>query len=387
MANPTAIFQTSMGNMEFELFMDKMPLTVSNFIDLAQTGFYSGLSFHRVIPDFMLQFGCPYSRPGHKYFNRAGTGGPNGNTSYKNPLTGQTYKRDRGGNIQDELTQRISNKPGTLSMANTGAPNSGGSQFFINTVHNRYLDWFDRSSESKHPVFGIARNQATLDLAVKIGRVKTRQDKPLKDIIVQKIVINMGGGSAPKSSNPIAVFNTNMGTFRAELYEDKMPITVGNFKDLVKNGFYNNLTFHRVIKDFMLQFGCPYSALSSRNRNRAGTGGPKGNTSYKDVNGRTHTRDRGGNIKDEFTTRISNTPGTLSMANTGAPNSGGSQFFVNVANNNYLDWFDTRTKSQHPVFGKVIEGFDTVVVKISKVQTDRGDKPLNDIVMKSVTIE
>jgi len=398
-ANPTATFQTSMGNLEFELYLDKMPLTVSNFIDLANTGFYNGLSFHRVIPKFMLQFGCPYSKPGHKMFSRAGTGGPDANSTFKNLATGATERRDRGGNIKDELTQRITNAPGTLSMANTGQPNSGGSQFFINTVHNRYLDWFDRSSQSKHPVFGRITTQEGLDLCVKIGKVKTRSDKPLTDVIVKKIVIDMkgaGGGAAAgptkvaksNPANPVACFNTSMGTFKCELYEDKMPITVGNFVDLCEKKFYNNLTFHRVIAGFMLQFGCPFSSLSSKNRGRAGTGGPKGGTKFSAKNGKTYTRDRGGNIPDEFAAKITNAPGTLSMANTGQPNSGGSQFFVNVADNAYLDWFDKRTQSKHPVFGKCIENYE-LVVQISKVRVNKsqGDRPVQDVVMKSITIE
>merc|ERR550514_2267208 len=80
-----------------------------------------------------------------------------------------------GGTIQDEHTAKISNEPGTLSMANAG-PNTGGSQFFMNTVHNKFLDWFDRSTESQHPVFGkIDKN---FDLVVKITKVPTNDDNP-----------------------------------------------------------------------------------------------------------------------------------------------------------------------------------------------------------------
>jgi cyclophilin family peptidyl-prolyl cis-trans isomerase len=83
----------------------------------------------------MLQFGCPYSKDPKS--GRAGTGGPTGGTSYSSP-DGKTITRDRGGNIPDEFTAKISNEPGTLSMANTGQPNSGGSQFFVNTVSERW---------------------------------------------------------------------------------------------------------------------------------------------------------------------------------------------------------------------------------------------------------
>lgn len=136
MANPTAVFDTSLGTFEVEVYLEQMPITAQNFIDLAESGFYNGLHFHRIIPQFMCQFGCPHSKDPDS--PRAGTGGP------------------PHGTIQDEFLEsaKFSNEPGTLSMANTGRPNSGGSQFFINTVHNRYLDWFDPSTPSKHPVFG-----------------------------------------------------------------------------------------------------------------------------------------------------------------------------------------------------------------------------------------
>jgi len=188
---------------------------------------------------------------------------------------------------------------------------------------------------------------------------------------------------ASGSGNPTATFNTSEGSFTAELYVDKMPITASNFIDLANAGFYNGLTFHRVIPNFMLQFGCPKSRNPAARD--AGTGGPDGGGSYTTPDGQTITRDRGGNIPDEFTAKLSNEPGTLSMANTGQPNSGGSQFFVNTVHNNFLDWYDKSTPSQHPVFGKVTSGMD-VVMKISGVRTDANDKPRTPVTMNSVTI-
>lgn len=166
-------------------------------------------------------------------------------------------------------------------------------------------------------------------------------------------------------ANPIAVFDTTLGTFKAEIFSDQMPITGKNFTDLAKSGFYDGLHFHRVINNFMLQFGCPHS--KDPNSGRAGTGGPP------------H-----GNIRDEHTARISNEPGTLSMANTGRPNSGGSQFFVNTVHNSYLDWFSSGP-SKHPVFGKVTDGMD-VVKAIEGTQTDGRDKPITPVKMNSITI-
>jgi cyclophilin family peptidyl-prolyl cis-trans isomerase len=119
------------------------------------------------------------------------------------------------------------------------------------------------------------------------------------------------------------------------------------------------------------------------NSNRAGTGGPEDGTFANLATGATEKRFNGGNIKDEFISKDSNKAGTLSMANTGSPNSGGSQFFLNVANNSNLDWFSSG-QSQHPVFGRIIEGYD-VVVAISKVPT-QNDNPRTPIKMNSITI-
>ena len=168
-------------------------------------------------------------------------------------------------------------------------------------------------------------------------------------------------------SNPTATFDTTMGAFTVELYLDKMPITAGNFLSLAESGFYNGRHFHRVIPNFMLQFGCPHSANPPDGR--AGTGGPPHGT-----------------IQDEHPAdaKFSNEPGTLSMANTGRPNSGGSQFFVNTVHNAYLDWFSPG-QSRHPVFGKVTEGMD-VVHQIGKTPTDRRDRPTTPVQVRSVTV-
>jgi cyclophilin family peptidyl-prolyl cis-trans isomerase len=169
-------------------------------------------------------------------------------------------------------------------------------------------------------------------------------------------------------ANPTATFDTTLGSFTAEIYLDKMPITATNFIKLAKQGFYNGLHFHRVIKDFMVQFGCEYS--KDPNSPRCGTG----NSPF-------------GNVQDEHPAahKISNEPGTLSMANTGAPNSGGAQFFINTVHNARLDWF-TPGQSRHPVFGKVTEGMD-VVKKIETTPTGAGDRPKTPVKMNSVTIQ
>jgi cyclophilin family peptidyl-prolyl cis-trans isomerase len=168
-------------------------------------------------------------------------------------------------------------------------------------------------------------------------------------------------------ANPKAVFHTSMGNFTAEIFEDKMPVTAGNFLTLARQGYYDGLHFHRVIEDFMIQFGCPYS--KDPRSPKCGTGGPPS-----------------GNIVDEHPPahKLSNEPGTLSMANTGRPNSGGSQFFINTAHNDYLDWF-TPGPSKHPVFGQIVEGMD-VINKIQSMPTDAGDRPRTPIKVDKIEI-
>jgi cyclophilin family peptidyl-prolyl cis-trans isomerase len=170
MANPTATCETSLGTFEIELFLEQMPITAGNFIQLAKSGFYDGLHFHRVIEGFMCQFGCPHSRDPKS--PRAGTGGP------------------PHGTIKDEhpAAHKLSNEPGTLSMANTGRPDSGGSQFFLNTVHNAYLDWFT-PGQSKHPVFG--KVVKGMDVVHKIERCpKGPGDRPDPPVQMIRVTVN-----------------------------------------------------------------------------------------------------------------------------------------------------------------------------------------------------
>lgn len=156
-------------------------------------------------------------------------------------------------------------------------------------------------------------------------------------------------GSTKKNS--VALFETSKGNFRIELFEDKAPQTSKNFITLADKGFYNGLIFHRVIADFMIQGGDPKGN---------GTGGP------------------GYTIPDEFHSDLKHSEGVISMANAG-PNTGGSQFFITLKATPWLD-------NKHAVFGKVIEGMD-VVQAIGKVKTGPQDKPVEDIIIKKITIE
>jgi peptidyl-prolyl cis-trans isomerase B (cyclophilin B) len=147
-----------------------------------------------------------------------------------------------------------------------------------------------------------------------------------------------------------ATLQTNHGPIRIELFPDDAPKTVGNFEDLARKGFYDGLTFHRVIEGFMIQGGCPRGD---------GTGGP-GYTFEDEPNDRRVVR------------------GALAMANAG-PDTNGSQFFVVTADE--CPWLD----GKHTVFGRVIEGMDTVD-EISQVPKDADDRPEEPIVIEGVAL-
>lgn len=152
--------------------------------------------------------------------------------------------------------------------------------------------------------------------------------------------------------NHTAVIETNLGTMEIELFEQRAPITTKNFIDLTEKGYYDGLIFHRVIKDFMIQGGCPKGD---------GTGGP------------------GYDIKDEFHKELKhNKAGILSMANSG-PNTGGSQFFITLKATPWLD-------NHHAVFGQVTKGMD-ILEKIGNVKTGAQDKPAEQITIKKISIE
>jgi cyclophilin family peptidyl-prolyl cis-trans isomerase len=142
MANPIVRLQTTLGDVHLEIFSDRAPKTSKNFLDLVQKGFYRDLTFHRVIPGFMIQGGCPKGD---------GTGGP-------------------GYNIPDEFHPMLKHSgPGIVSMANAG-PNTGGSQFFITLAATHWLD-------GKHAIFGkVIKGQEVLDQIAKVP--KDGNDRP-----------------------------------------------------------------------------------------------------------------------------------------------------------------------------------------------------------------
>ena len=146
------------------------------------------------------------------------------------------------------------------------------------------------------------------------------------------------------------LLQTTMDDVKIELLDETMPITAGNFRKLVGQGFYDGTIFHRVIPNFMIQGGDPQGT---------GLGGP------------------GYTIKDELPADNRNSRGTISMANAG-PNTGGSQFFINVVDNHRLD-------RKHPVFGRVVEGME-VVDAISRTPTDHEDRPRTKVTIRKASV-
>ena len=160
------------------------------------------------------------------------------------------------------------------------------------------------------------------------------------------------GARAAEEIRPSALFETSMGNFEIELYNDLAPKTCRSFMDLAQRNFFDGIIFHRVIDGFMIQGGDPMGT---------GRGGP------------------GYTIPDEFGPGLAHdSEGILSMANAG-PNTGGSQFFITLAPTPWLD-------GKHAIFGRVAEGIE-VVRAIGKVRTAAGDKPIVDVVIKKLSIE
>ena len=186
----------------------------------------------------------------------------------------------------------------------------------------------------------------------KLKRLERRKKKRYRKIITIFLiaVVLLGvyiiNSLDTQSRNRIAVIDTNLGTMKFELFEDKAPITTKNFIDLAEKGFYDGLIFHRVVKGFVIQGGDP-----------AGTG--MGNAGY--------------NIPDEVSPELKHDSiGILSMANSG-PNTGSSQFFITLSPASHLD-------GKHSVFGKLIEGED-VLLAIGSVEVDEKDRPLTEVTM------
>ncbi|KXT87531.1 peptidylprolyl isomerase [Streptococcus oralis] len=209
----------------------------------------------------------------------------------------------------------------------------------------------------------------------------------------QKNALTNENANFPQLSTEVAedeaevILHTSQGDIRIKLFPKQAPLAVENFLTHAKEGYYNGVTFHRVIDGFMIQTGDPKGD---------GTGGQ---SIWHDKD---KTKDKGTGFKNEISPYLYNIRGSLSMANTGQPNTNGSQFFINQSTTDisgqlpessypkkiieaYKNGGNPSLDGKHPVFGQVLEGMD-VVDKIAKVEKDQSDKPTTDVTIDSIEI-
>jgi len=398
------------GTVKFRLFPEYAEKGVENFVELAKEGYYDGLTFHRVIQDFMIQGGDPLGN---------GTGG----------------KSIWGGSFDGGVDPHLIHVAGAVAYANSGSTATNGSQFYIvtGTVWNdaqfsEYEDYgYGFSDPSKevyktvggtpfldgnYTVFGQVFEG--LDIIFQISNVETdpTNDKPVEDVIMESVKVTEYNGEElkwyitdydyqePTAENvPLANFTPpeqgetviNMkikdrGDVKIKLFPEYAEKGVENFVELAKKGYYDGLTFHRVINDFMIQGGDPLGN---------GTGGES---------------IWGGKFEGGTDNHLIHAAGAVAYANSGATSTNGSQFYIvtgEVYDESRLDELGTygykfsdnakevyTTKGGTPfldgnytVFGQVYDGLD-IVFDIQKVETDStNDKPVEDVIIESVTVE
>jgi len=344
--NPVVTIEMAAGGtIKIELDPDAAPNTVNNFIKLVQDGFYNGQVFHRIIPDFMIQGGCPEGD---------GTGGP-----------GHTIM---GEFLANGVRNPLKHERGVISMARGQLFDSAGSQFFIMHRNRPNLDGnyaaFGRvisGMEIVDRIVGGPSDQAKDGLALEPREVMQRVTVDTFGVQYEAPVVierRAATGAAAQRAKPVVTMEMAAGgTIKIELDPDAAPNTVNNFIKLVQDGFYNGLVFHRIIPGFMIQGGCPEGK---------GTGDP------------------GYAIRGEFEANGVRNPllherGVISMARSQHPDSAGSQFFIMHAAAPHLD-------RQYAAFGRVISGMEVVdrIVK-GPASNDLALEPRE--IMQRVTVE
>lgn len=325
------------GKILIRLYEDVAPKTVANFKALVSQGFYDGLIFHRVIKDFMIQGGDPLGN---------GTGGSE--TNIKGEFQANGFENN------------LKHLRGVVSMARSNDKDSASSQFFICHAESSHLD--GNYASFGYVVYGM-------NVVDKIASVQTNSsDKPTTNVVISSA--KFANVPAEAMTDPLDRFEVsteatdyvlidvaNHGKILVQLCPDKAPITVENFKALVASGFYNGLTFHRVINGFMIQGGDPLGN---------GTGGSATTiTGEFSANG----------IEND----LSHVRGVLSMARSEDMNSASSQFFICQGSAESLSHLD----GNYAAFGYVLDGM-SVVDAIAGVSTNYNNKPLTTVRMTSV---
>lgn len=396
------------GTVKFRLFPEYAELGVENFVGLAEDGFYDGLTFHRIIQDFMIQGGDPLG-------------------------TGMGGKSLWGSSFDGGTDAHLIHLPGAVAYANSGTTASNSSQFYIVTgdeasdemfsyYEQRGVLFSDNAKElykqyggtpfldGNYTVFGQVIDG--LDIIYTLQYVATNaDDKPLNDVIIDKVRITEYNGEElkwyisdyPDFDNPaehdIANFTEpeigdeiikmnikDYGEVKIRLFPEYLSDASENFLELAKQGYYDGLTFHRVINEFMIQGGDPLGT---------GTGGESAN---------------GGEFDGGKYYNLVHVAGALAYANSGSTATNGSQFYIVTGEKCDDDYFSqleaygysysekvkegySKAGYGYPgldggytVFGQVIDGLD-VVFEVQKTETGEKDKPVEDVIIESITVE
>ncbi len=312
------------GKIRMELYPEIAPVTVKNFVKLVSEDFYSGIIFHRIIADFMVQGGDP-----------EGTG------------TGGSSENIYGEYSENGVENSLSHTRGVVSMARRGDDyNSASSQFFICHADSTYLD-------GQYAAFGrVTDGMAVVDA---IAKAETdSSDKPLEDITIEYIKrVDSPDIAAVKAEMELEGYE---GIIEMELYPDIAPQTVANFVSLAQSGFYDGLTFHKVSKDGYVQGGDP-----------EGTGF-----------GGSDTAIMGEFSENGIENTLSHGRGVISMARKSGYDSATSQFLVCLSDYSKLD-------GSYAAFGRVTSGLE-ILDAVSAVDADENKKPTDAVKIKYIKI-
>jgi cyclophilin family peptidyl-prolyl cis-trans isomerase len=181
--------------------------------------------------------------------------------------------------------------------------------------------------------------------------------------------------------DPVVTFETQAGDFAIEFNVSSSPLGVASVVDLARTGFFEGILLHRIVRGHGVQFGCPFTKSHPARRDLFGRGGPPAHTEFPSATSpATYVRDRCGNVPDEHLDHATNAAKTVCLASApGEKDSRGSQLFVNLADNGYLDWHDTRLpETQFIVIGKVVRGWH-VFTQLEAVEVDADDVPIAPI--------
>lgn len=342
------------GTIALTLDADAAPVSVTNFINLANADFYDGLTFHRIMDGFMMQGGDPEG---------TGMGGSTQNIQGEFALNG--------------ITNTLNHTRGVISMARADDPNSASSQFFIVHEDSTFLDGnyaaFGWVTDGLDIVDAVCSSAQVVD---NNGTVLAKNQPVIKDVrvlgelgedalssrptLLDSSMLTRDSEGLLSGKHNVEIEIKNYGTIALTLDADLAPVTVTNFINLVKDDFYSGLTFHRIISGFMIQGGDP-----------EGTG-----------MGGSEQKIQGEFVANGIVNTLSHTRGVISMARTNDPNSASSQFFIMHEDSPHLD-------GSYAAFGQVTSGIEVVdaICEATPVQDGNGTvAPANQPRIKEIRI-